>query len=65
MIANASPPYRQAKSLVRDGSADWILLKRGDVWQETFGVWDLSGRSAGERIVIDPSGVKIGRTAPA
>ncbi len=42
----------KAKSLVRDGSADWILLKRGDVWQETFGVWDLSGRSAGERIVI-------------
>lgn len=42
----------KAKSLVRDGSADWILLKRGDVWNETFGVWDLSGRSANERIVI-------------
>ena len=45
-----------AKSLIRDDSADWMLLKRGDVWNEGIGVWSKSGRSAEERVVITSYG---------
>ncbi|MGV6814033.1 MAG: hypothetical protein ACWA5W_03370 [Phycisphaerales bacterium] len=46
----------RAKDLVRNDSADWVLLKRGDVWNEGFGWWDASGRSDSERIVITTYG---------
>ncbi len=45
-----------AKSLIRDNSADWLLLKRGDVWNEGIGWWSKSGRSAEERVVITSYG---------
>ncbi len=45
-----------AKSLIRDNSADWLLLKRGDVWNEGIGYWSQSGRSAEERVVISSYG---------
>ncbi len=46
----------RAKSLIRDNSADWMLLKRGDVWYEGIGHWSKSGRSAEERVVITSYG---------
>ncbi len=46
-----------AVSLVRNNSADQILLKRGDVWtNQTLGGWHKSGRSADEPIVIGAYG---------
>ena len=36
----------------RDGHADWLLLRRGDVFDEPFGNWARSGRGPRERIVI-------------
>src|SRR5688572_19612437 len=30
----------KAESLLRDNSADQMLLKRGDTWSEAFGSWD-------------------------
>jgi hypothetical protein len=45
----------RAQSLVRDGSADWLLLKRGDSF-DTFGDWRKSGRSADEPIYISAYG---------
>ena len=47
----------KAQGLVRDGSADQMLLKRGDVWtNETFNGWWKSGRSEDEPIVIGAYG---------
>ncbi len=45
-----------AKSLLRDGKPDWLMLKRGDVWQESLGKWTLSGRSANEPMLISAYG---------
>ena len=47
---------RKGKSLVRNNSADWLLLKRGDVWRESFGQWTKSGRSADDPVVIGAYG---------
>lgn len=43
--------------LIRDGSADQLLLKRGDTWRETFGRWTKSGRSPDEPILISAYGI--------
>ena len=47
---------RKGKSLIRNHSSDWLLLKRGDVWHESFGQWTKSGRSADQPIVIGAYG---------
>lgn len=39
-------------SLLRDGYPDWLLLRKGDTWDESFGQWTLSGRSASEPMVV-------------
>ncbi len=45
------------KSLLRDNSPDWLLLKRGDVWiNEPFKQWTTSGRSAQEPQLISSYG---------
>lgn len=54
--SKAVKTLERAKELMRDGSPDWLLLKRGDVWRETFGTWGISGRSADERVVISSYG---------
>src|SRR4051812_37236858 len=54
-----SAPVRtiaKAGSLMRDGSADQMLLRRGDTWHETFGLWSKSGRSAAEPMGIGAYG---------
>lgn len=55
----ASQPIKslaKAKSLLRDKSADQILLKRGDTWNGGFGDLTVSGRSANEPILIGAYG---------
>ena len=46
----------KARTLVRNNSADWLLLKRGDVFRESMLQWDKSGRSAQEPVVIGAYG---------
>lgn len=46
----------KGKSLVRMGYPDWLLLKRGDAWVETFGGWQPYGRSEAERMVVGAYG---------
>jgi hypothetical protein len=45
----------KGESLIRDGSADWLLLKRGDTF-ESFGSWKLHGRSADQPLYISAYG---------
>lgn len=45
-----------AKTLLRDGFPDWMVLKAGDVWYEGIGGWSLSGRSIDEPMVISHYG---------
>jgi hypothetical protein len=44
------------KALLRNGFPDWLLLKKGDVWDEPFGTWSLSGRSPTERMLVGSYG---------
>lgn len=47
----------QGSSLIRDGSSDQLLLKRGDVWNnETFNGWWKGGKSEQEPLVIGAYG---------
>jgi hypothetical protein len=44
-------------SLIRNGSADWLLLKAGDTWvNQEIGYLEFSGRSATEPILISSYG---------
>uniref|UniRef100_UPI00126810DB right-handed parallel beta-helix repeat-containing protein n=1 Tax=Aquimarina megaterium TaxID=1443666 RepID=UPI00126810DB len=45
-----------AYTLLRDEYPDWLLLKRGDTFNETFGLWNKSGRSRNEPMVINTYG---------
>lgn len=55
------------KNVLRDGKPDWLLLRRGDTWTgQSFGAWQLKGRSASERMVIgayDPIGFRANTVA--
>jgi hypothetical protein len=50
-----------AKKLLRDGFPDRLLLRKGDVWDEPLGRWDLSGRSKTERMIVSSYGAEGGR----
>jgi hypothetical protein len=39
-------------SLLRDEAPDWMLLKRGDTWNESLPGWNKSGRSESEMMVV-------------
>ncbi len=54
--ASAVRSIAVAKSLLRDGVGDQMLLKRGDVWSEGFGYWKLSGRSKDQPLLIGAYG---------
>lgn len=55
-------PDRPVKSLakgyelLRDGFPDWMLLKRGDTWYESFPFWTKSGRAEDEKLVVGAYG---------
>src|SRR4051812_42453621 len=58
-LSSASPvkTIDYAKTLLRDGMPDWLLLKRGDSWSgEGLGSWSKSGRSALEPMLISAYG---------
>ena len=46
----------RAKSILRNHSGDELLLKDGDSWSQTFGVWSMSGASAQTPLVIGSYG---------
>lgn len=46
----------KARSLLRSGRGDWLLLRAGDVWYESFRDWKISGKSAGEPLLISSYG---------
>src|SRR6185503_11767786 len=46
----------KGRSMLRNNSPDWLLLKRGDVWFERYGLLNVSGRSAQEPILISAYG---------
>lgn len=48
-------------ALLRDQMPDFLLLKRGDVWDEPIGRWVKRGRSATERMVISTYGSAAAR----
>jgi hypothetical protein len=58
---NSVQTLAAGKALLRDGHPDWMLLKRGDTWTETFGSWNLSGRSTSEPMVISTFGSSTDR----
>jgi hypothetical protein len=45
-----------ARSLLRNGSGDWMLLKAGDVWYEGLRGWGKSGFSKDEPLLISSYG---------
>ncbi|MDI3282602.1 right-handed parallel beta-helix repeat-containing protein [Polyangium sp. 15x6] len=51
----------KGKQLLRDGFPDWLLLKRGDVWNEGLGTWMLSGRSTTEPMLVSTYGDAVAR----
>lgn len=57
-LTPASPKatLQGAVSCLRDGSPDWLFLRRGDSWTEGFGPFEFSGRSESEPIVITAYG---------
>lgn len=42
--------------LLRNGFPDWMLLKRGDTWNESFPAWSKNGRSESEMLVVGAYG---------
>jgi len=52
---SAKRTIANARLLIRSGYPDWLLLKRGDQWEEIFGHPD-SGRSASEPFVLSSYG---------
>ena len=47
--------------MLRDGYPDWMLLRRGDSWEGTLALSDISGRSPDERMVIASYGDSLER----
>ncbi|MEM1214011.1 MAG: hypothetical protein AAGI68_17135, partial [Planctomycetota bacterium] len=46
----------KGKSMLRSGRPDWLLFRAGDTWNDRFGSWNWSGRSANEPMVIGAYG---------
>jgi hypothetical protein len=56
-ISSPVKSISKAKSMMRDGKPDWMLLKAGDTWtNETFGSWTKSGRATDEPMLISSYG---------
>ncbi|TAJ23875.1 MAG: right-handed parallel beta-helix repeat-containing protein [Planctomycetota bacterium] len=59
--AQAKRTLAAAKSLLRHGYPDWMLLRRGDVWYEGLGQWKTSGRSVSEPMLVATYGSATAR----
>src|SRR4051812_24053122 len=57
-LSSSSPvkSFAKAKSLIRDGKPDQMLLKAGDVFTSGIGPWKTSGPSASQKQVIGSYG---------
>src|SRR4030095_9575736 len=53
-VSESAPkrPIAAGFALLRAGYPDWLQLRCGDVWYETFGTWNRSGRSQQEPMVV-------------
>jgi len=53
-VGNIQPfrTIQAAYSQLRNGKADIMLLKRGDVWNEGLGAWKKRGASQSERMIV-------------
>lgn len=62
-LSPQTPKYTlaEAAALLRHGFPDWLLLKRGDVWQVGLGQWKKSGRSADEPMLVSTYGSALAR----
>jgi hypothetical protein len=47
---------KKARSMVRSGAGDQVLLQRGNVWKESLGNWSVSGKSSDEPLVLGAYG---------
>ncbi len=47
---------KRGESLLRGGTGDELLLKRGDIWHESFGIWSKGGASAQRPMVFGAYG---------
>lgn len=54
--ATSKKTLAEAKGLMRHGFPDAMLLKRGDVWNESLGHWKKSGLSPSEPMVVSTWG---------
>jgi len=59
--ANAKRTIAAGKKLLRNSYPDWLLLKKGDSWDESFGIWVLAGRSKTERMLLSSYGTGTAR----
>jgi hypothetical protein len=59
--ATAKRTIAAAKTLLTHGKPDWLLLKRGDTWNEGLGHWNKSGRSPAEPMVVAWYGTAVNR----
>lgn len=50
-----------AYALLRHNNPDWMLLRRGDTWNEVMPWWKKCGRSAGEPMVVATYGDEAAR----
>src|SRR5688500_16886473 len=57
-LSESAPVKTIAKgaSMLRSGSPDWLVLKRGDVFKEAIPTWTKSGRNSQEPMVISSYG---------
>ncbi len=59
--AQAKRTLASARALLRDGEGDWLLLRRGDVWEESLRDWSVSGRDEGAPAVVGAYGRSVER----
>ena len=58
-LSEASPKrtLSAGKGLMRSGFPDWLLLRKGDTWNEGFGQWQAAGRSPSEPMLVSSYGI--------
>ena len=54
--AQAKRTLAAGARLLRDRKPDWLYLRRGDTWEESFPDWKKSGRSTTEPMVVSSYG---------
>ena len=55
-LAKPVKSIKKARSMVRSGTGDQVLLQRGNVWKEPLGNWTVSGKSPQQPLVLGAYG---------